>query len=156
MQCLLVNIKIAFMNWGTRIFIAYLAGVLFISYFVIRSMLLTTEMAEEDYYGKELAFNTHIQGVDNAKKLSQPITITNKDSQIEVVIDSLSARSIKNGAIHFYNPAAEKADKKMVLNPSDGIYFFEKSSFIKGKYIVRVSFELEGKPYFTEETIFIK
>ena len=144
------------MNWGTRIFIAYLAGVLFISYFVIRSMLLTTEMAEEDYYGKELTFNTHIQGVDNAKNLSQPITITNKDSQIEVVIDSLSAHSIKNGAIHFYNPASEKADKKMTLNPSNGIYFFEKNTFIKGKYIVRVSFELDGKPYFTEETLFIK
>jgi nitrogen fixation protein FixH len=144
------------MNWGTRIFIAYLAGVLFIGYFVVRSMMLTTEMAEEDYYGKELAFNAHIQGVDNAKNLAQPIMITDKNTLIEVVIDSLSAHSMKNGAIHFYNPASEKADKKMVLNPSNGIYHFEKNRFSKGKYIVRVSFDLEGKPYFTEETILIK
>lgn len=144
------------MNWGTRIFIAYLAGILFISYFVIRSMMLNTEMVEEDYYGKELAFNSHIQGVDNAKNLAQPIAIKNNGTQIEVVIDSASARSMKNGAIHFYNPASEKADQKMVLEPSNGIYLFKKNSFIKGKYIIRVSFELEGNPYFTEETIFIQ
>ncbi len=144
------------MNWGTRIFIAYLAGVLFISYFVIRSMMLNTEMVEEDYYGKELAFNSHIQGVDNAKNLAQPITIKSTGIQIEVSIDSVSARSMKNGAIHFYNPASEKADKKMVLNPSNGVYLFDKKTFIKGKYIVRVSFDLDGNPYFTEETIFIQ
>jgi nitrogen fixation protein FixH len=61
-----------------------------------------------------------------------------------------------NGAIHFYNPASEKADKKMVLKASNGIFLFDKSSFIKGKYIVRVSFELQGNPYFTEETLFIQ
>jgi hypothetical protein len=144
------------MNWGTKIFIAYLAGVLFISYFVVRSMMLTTEMAEEDYYGKELAFNSHIQGVDNAKKMAQPISIKSTGNQIEVVIDSVSATSMKNGAIHFYNPASEKADKKMVLNPSNGVYLFEKKNFVRGKYIIRVSFELEGNPYFTEETIFIQ
>jgi hypothetical protein len=144
------------MNWGTRIFIAYLAGVLFISFFVVKSMMLTTEMAEEDYYGKELTFNSHIQGVDNAKNLAQPIKIKDTNNQIAVVIDSATASSMTNGAIHFYNPASEKADKKMVLKASNGIFLFDKSSFIKGKYIVRVSFELQGNPYFTEETLFIQ
>jgi hypothetical protein len=151
-----VNINIESMNWGTRIFIAYLAGVLFISFFVVKSMMLTTEMAEEDYYGKELTYNSHIQGVDNAKNLAQPIKIKDTNNQITVVIDSATASSMKNGAIHFYNPASEKADKKMALNASNGIFLFDKSSFIKGKYIVRVSFELQGNPYFTEETLFIQ
>jgi len=151
-----VNIKNNRMNWGTRVFIGYAAGVCFISYFVIRSMMLSTEMVEPDYYNKELAFNEHIQGVNNARLLINPIIINSNESQIEVIIDSVTAQSMQKGEIHFYNPASEKADKKMTLIPSNGKYIFNKSIFIKGKYYVRVSFEYQQKPFFTEVIIFIK
>ena len=145
------------MGWGTRIFSAYAAGVCFILYFVVRSMMLTTEMAEENYYEKELTFNSHIEGVSNANNLSQQISITDNPELIEVVIDSATASGLVNGLIHFYNPASEKADKKIVLKESlSGKYFFRKNLFAKGKYIVRVSFDYQQKPYFTEQVVFIK
>ncbi|MBH2005613.1 MAG: FixH family protein [Sphingobacteriia bacterium] len=145
------------MGWGTRIIIAYVAGVCFILFFVVKSMMLNTEMVEEDYYSKELAYNTYIESVANAGSLAQPIAITDNDGQVEVSIDSVTAGSLSKGQVHFYNPASEKADKKLTLNPSaSGRYFFDKSSFVKGKYIVRVSFELNAKPYFTEQVIFIQ
>lgn len=144
------------MNWGTKVFIGYAAGVCFISYFVVKSMMLTTEMVEEDYYNKELAFNEHIQGVNNAKLLAKPITIKSNESIIEVRIDSVIAQSLQNGVIHFYNPASEKADKKLALGHSNGKYIFNNSMLTKGKYYVRVSFEYLQKPFFTEEIIFIK
>ena len=78
------------MGWGTRIIVAYAAGVCFILYFVIRSMMLNTEMAEEDYYSKELAYNAHIEAVDNAKKMAQPITIQANAAQILIVMDSIT------------------------------------------------------------------
>ena len=144
------------MNWGTKVFIGYAAGVCFISYFVIRSMMLSTEMVEEDYYNKELAFNEHIEGVNNAKLLTNPIIIKSNETQIEVMIDSITAQSMQKGEIHFYNPASEKADKKMVLAPSNGKYIFKNNILTKGKYYVRVSFEYQQKPFFTEAIIFIK
>lgn len=145
------------MGWGTKVIIAYAAGVCFILFFVIKSMMLNTEMAEEDYYSKELAYNTHIQSVANAKNLAQPISITENESSIEISIDSATAGAMRKGQVHFYNPASEKADKKLALNPSvSGKYLFEKNSFVKGKYIVRVSFELNTAPYYTEQVIFIQ
>ncbi len=144
------------MNWGTRVFIGYAAGVCFISYFVIRSMMLTTEMVEEDYYNKELSFNEHIQGLNNARLLVKPISIKYNEFQIEVIIDSVTAQSMQKGEIYFYNPASEKADRKMVLPPSNGRYVYKKDILTKGKYYVRVSFEYEQKPYFTESIIVIK
>ncbi len=144
------------MNWGTKVFIGYAAGVCFISYLVIRSMMLSTEMVEEDYYNKELAFNEHIEGVNNAKLLANPIIIKSNESQIQVMIDSVTAQSMQKGEIHFYNPASEKADKKITLAPSNGRYVFNNSILTKGKYYVRVSFEYQQKPFFTEEVIFIK
>ena len=145
------------MGWGTRIIIAYVAGVCFILYFVVRSMMLTTEMAEEDYYTKELAFNSHIEGVSNAENLAQPIIIKDTAALIEITIDSATAVALVKGEVHFYNPAAEKSDKKVPLNASvSGKYFFEKSSFDKGKYYVKVSFECRQNPYYTEQVVFIK
>ncbi len=144
------------MNWGTRVFIGYAAGVCFISYFVIRSMMLTTEMVEPDYYNKELAFNEHIQGVNNAKMLDKPISIKYNESQLEITIDSVIAQSMQKGEIYFYNPASEKADKKVVMSPSNGQYVFNNNILTKGKYYVRVSFEYQQKPFFTEAIIFIK
>lgn len=145
------------MNWGFRILIAYAAGVCFIMYFVIRSMMLNTEMAEENYYDKELTFNTHIQGVNNAQKMVNPIVVSNLSHQIEIYIDSTIASGIENGEIHFYNPASEKSDKKYKLKSSlSGKYYFNKSTFNKGKYYVKISFDYHQQPYYTEQVIFIQ
>lgn len=45
------------MSWGYRILTAYIAGVLFISFFVYKSMQVNIDLAEENYYEKELKFN---------------------------------------------------------------------------------------------------
>lgn len=145
------------MGWGTRIVIAFVAGTCFLLYFVVRSMMITTEMTEDNYYAKELAFNTHIEGVDNAKKLAHPITIMDTAGIIRITIDSSIAASLENGEVHFYNAASEKADRKLPLKTaSSGNYFYDKTLFNKGKYIVKLSFDYNKKPYYTEETIFIK
>lgn len=145
------------MNWGIRIIIAYAAGVCFILYFVVRSMMLNTEMAEENYYDKELAYNTHIQGVDNAKKMTNPIKVSNLSNHIVISIDSSITTGLENGEIHFYNPASEKSDKKYKLEAStSGKYFFNKSVFNKGKYYVKISFDYHQQPYYTEQVIFIQ
>ena len=145
------------MNWGIRIIIAYAAGVCFILYFVVRSMMLNTDMVEENYYDKELAYNTHIQGVDNAKNMANPIVVSNLSSQIEISIDSVVTAGLNNGEIHFYNPASEKSDKKFKLSAStSGKYIFNKSAFNKGKYYVKISFNFHQKPYYTEQVIFIQ
>lgn len=145
------------MSWGTRIIIAYVAGVCFILYFVIRSMMLTTEMVEDNYYDKELAFNSHIEGVANANAMVKPITIVDTANTIRITIDSVIASSLNKGEVHFYNAASERADRKQPLkNTASGTYFYDKNLFIKGKYIVRVSFDYDKKPFYTEQTIFIK
>jgi len=144
------------MGWGTRIVIAYVAGICFLLYFVIRSMMITTEMTEDNYYAKELAFNTHIEGVENAKKLATPITIIDTAGTIRITIDSITAASLENGEVHFYNAASERADRKVPLKASSsGKYFFDKTLFVKGKYIIRVNFDFDKKPFYTEQTIFI-
>lgn len=145
------------MSWGTRIIIAYILGVIFILYFVIRSMMLNTELVEENYYDKELSFNTHIEGVNNANKMMNPIKVIANSAIIGIIIDSSVSSSIVKGAIRFYNPASQKSDKNYQLTSSvSGNYFFDKSKFDRGKYIVQVSFEFKQKPYYTEQSIFIK
>ncbi len=145
------------MNWGIRIIIAYAAGVCFILYFVVRSMMLNTEMAEENYYDKELAYNTHIQGVNNAKKMTNPIVVSTLNNKIYISIDSVVTAELNNGEIHFYNPASEKSDKKFKLSASaSGKYIFNNSAFNKGKYYVKISFDYHQQPYYTEQVIFIQ
>ena len=144
------------MGWGTRIVIAYVAGICFLLYFVVRSMMITTEMSEENYYAKELTFKTHIEGVENAKKLAQPITIIDTAGIIRITIDSSIAASLENGEVHFYNAASERSDRKQPLKASaSGKYFYDKTLFNKGKYLVKLSFSSNKKPFYTEQTIFI-
>lgn len=144
------------MNWGYRIVVAFGLGVAFILFLVWKTMQVDIEMVESNYYEKEMAFNGKIQATANAKALAQPITVEKQDQQILVKIDSVTAAAITSAEVHFYNPASEKADKKVAIKAStNGLYFFSVNSFVKGKYIAKISFTSAGKNYYTEELIFI-
>ena len=144
------------MNWGYRIVVAFGLGVAFILFLVWKTMQVDIEMVESNYYEKEMAFNGKLEATANAKGLTKKISVEKQDQQILLIIDSTTAAAITSAEVHFYNPASEKADKKVAIQASkNGLYYFPVASFAKGKYIAKISFTSAGKNYYTEEVIFI-
>ncbi len=143
------------MHWGYRIMIAYIAGVAFLLFFVIGSMLTRTEMVEDNYYEKELGFNQRIKDRTNADLAGERILIAREGDSVTVQLDSSLAKQLHNGLLDAYYAAGEQADRHFVIPASPyGRYAFPVAVFHKGSYIFRLSFTRGTKSYYKEKNIF--
>lgn len=140
------------MNWGYKILIVYIvfiAGMLGMVYVASKQ---TNEMQDKDYYSKELAYQSVIDGKNNLNALPDKLTITNTNDAVVIRIPEAAATDISNGTIYFLRPSAEKNDVHEVLKPdSKGEQYISKSKFEKGIYSVQISWESKGKIYYNEQ-----
>jgi hypothetical protein len=144
------------MNWGYRILTAFLLGVAFIMFFVISSMRMNTDMVEADYYSKELKHEGHMRATANMAEYSVAMKLQTAAGRVILALDTTLARSMENGEVHFYCAADARADRKYALKPSEtGMYSFERSALIGGKYTVKISFESKGIPFYKEEVLYL-
>ncbi|TAF57072.1 MAG: hypothetical protein EAZ62_00035 [Sphingobacteriia bacterium] len=144
------------MNWGTRIIIGYAAGVIFISYFVVRSMMLTTEMAEENYYEKELAYNGRLQATANGKSAISAFAYDPGTQTVRFQVDSSLSTQWDSASLHFYYAAAKSKDKTVpLLASSSGQYQVSTQGMGKGQYVLKLSFVSQQNNYFKEQSLFI-
>ena len=72
-------------TWGTGIFLAMLAFMIFILSFVYKSIAMDEyqhELVSEDYYKEELHYQEEIDKLNNSNSLSQNIELVNSKEGI--------------------------------------------------------------------------
>ncbi|MBN2172928.1 MAG: FixH family protein [Bacteroidales bacterium] len=149
-----MNIK---WNWGTGILVAIIAFMVFIIGLVYFTTLQKYDLVEKDYYPKAIEYQQHIDKEQNSKNLQAKVKVENKGDFIEVCFQPFFKYSDISGQIAFYRPSDQKGD--VVGNISldtANCQRFPVNVLQKGKYIVKIDYEVNGKKYFQEETVYIK
>lgn len=141
------------MNWGKGIFIAFTAFIIFILYMVFTLMSKNTDLESEDYYQKEIAFQDEIDASINYNTLAQKIEV--KQDQEFVLIQLPDTLKIENINIHFAKPNDDKSDISFE-NVNTKNFMIEKSKLNKGKYLISVDFDVEGKPHLFKNDITVE
>lgn len=145
------------MNWGYRILFAFLLGAAFITFLVVRSFGVHTDMVEENYYSKELQFDNQIHAVANLSGHPDAVHITQNGKQIVLQLAPAFASQLDSGTLLFYFAANAKSDQRINLQKStDGTYLVNCRGWKKGKYVAKLSFSSQGKSYYKEETLFVE
>ena len=142
------------MNWGNRLLITFVVFGAGISYLVYRSMHTNFELVEKDYYKSELRYQDVIDGSNRANALNGTVSLQQADNGIILQMPGEMVNQVISGTILFYCDYDETRDRKFALqtNP-DGSQVFEKGRVIPGNYIVKVSWNTNGKNYYTEKAI---
>jgi hypothetical protein len=141
-------------NWGTKLTIAI---ILFMG-FILTLVYLTTKnniiLVEKDYYPKGLAYQQRINSMRNAEPFRSKMELKQQANQILLKIPGAYPDS---GSITFYRPNQEKRlDKVIPFEQGKEIEkHFDKSSFLKGIYVLKMEWWEKGKSYYIEEKIFI-
>ena len=99
------------MNWGYKILIIYSAFVLGIVFMVYKSTQQNIDLVTTDYYAKELVYQDRIDEAKRTSLLSAPVTIVEKNRQLEVTFP-------KEFADFFIKFTTTKGD--LVLDPFAG------------------------------------
>ncbi|WP_298738611.1 FixH family protein [uncultured Chitinophaga sp.] len=145
------------MNWGYRviiIFTLFAAGMLTL---VIKSMRTRIDMVTPDYYGAELQYQEVIDGRENSARLSAPVTVKQAGALVELSFpEELKGHSLAGKAL-FYRPADAEKDMSVPLQLNEeGKLLVDSRRFAAGPYQVKIQWEMDGKPYFHESSLWIR
>jgi hypothetical protein len=144
------------MNWGykiTLVIVLFLAGMAFM---VSIAMKQKNEMVDDQYYVKELHHQEQIDAATNLNAVSEKLRIKDSAGFIQLSLPPSLLACNMTGEIEFLRPSDQTKDRVLPLQlDSLGLQLIPKTNFIKGLYRVRIAWESEAKPYFSEQTLFI-
>jgi hypothetical protein len=144
-------------NWGWGIALVYLGFMAMILYFVFGSVEAGVDLVTENYYQKDLEYETHMDKMNNADALAKKLTIDYNATNQEITLQFPAELKDISGEILCFRPSDKSQDFTTKIELND--YFqqtISTKSMINGKWYVRVDWKGNDKPFFTEESFFIQ
>lgn len=145
------------MSWGYRVTILTLGFVSFMTFLVIGAFRQNFDLVTEDYYGKELQFQSQIEKQKNQQALKENISYTFTDQSIRVKFPSdFEGKKIEGTAL-FYRPSDATKDVNVNIGAvKEGILEVNKSQFVLGFYKIQIDYKVDGVEYYFEDALMIQ
>ena len=141
------------MNWGKKVLFLYLGFAGLMTFMVIMSCRQNTDLVTTDYYAEELIFQQQIDASNNAKPFMDSIIIKAEGEMVNIKFPS-DFYSATTGEVYFYKASDSEYDHKYPLElNATGMQQFNKSTFAKGFYTLKIKWEKENKKYYLEKSI---
>lgn len=145
--------------WGIGIAALYTVFALSMISLAIYVSTIEFELVEDDYYARQIDYQSTIDAVARAKALrAQPILAYDSPaSQIALVMPKEFVAGISGGEIAFTRPSDKSADTTVLFpaQPTDGV-IIDSDRFITGLWNVTVSWRMNGELYVMEYSLFIE
>jgi hypothetical protein len=143
------------MNFGHKIGIFYMLFVIFMITLVMLCMKQKDiSLVSDDYYKKEIAYQSEIEKHRNTEQLAQPIKIVCDGDKQQVSVIFPEEQKGATGKIQFYRPSDAKKDFTVDLALHDTtIQAIPVSHLTKGLWVVKIEWKKAGKAYLKEEKI---
>jgi hypothetical protein len=114
------------------------------------------QLVTEDYYAKELDYQSEIDNTENALGKGAVIEFQQEGSNFHLQLTGDFSPTECAGTVHFFRPSNEKLDVEIPLQlDSNGVQVIEGSTFQSGRYQIQINWELEGANYYLEKNVFI-
>jgi hypothetical protein len=141
------------MNWGLKITILYLAFVAMILTLVFKASGEKVELVTKDYYAQELVHQKKMDAIRSGNEWKAQIAIAVADGSLSVAFPE--QLQLDNGKINIYRPSDSALDKEFALISENQFFETSTNGWPMGYYLVRLTWQSEGKESIIEETIFI-
>lgn len=142
------------MSWSYKILITYIVFIGMILTMVFVASKQTNEMQDKNYYAKELAYQSVIDGKKNLNALNEKVSIIVVDNNVAIKIPNVVSENITDGKVRFLRPSDETKDIEtaLILN-AQKMQLFPKKSFVAGLYKIQLNWKSNGKLYYYEGNI---
>jgi hypothetical protein len=143
-------------NWGTGIFVVIVLFLLAVIAFFIFINTLDINLVEDNYYEKELAYQERIDKINNTAALAGEINISVEPGILTIRFPAIDSAFTPVGKIWLYRPSDPKKDVILPLE-LDKTYqqVLDISKMDKGKWTIKLEWEMGGRDYYFEEGIII-
>lgn len=140
-------------TWGKGISIAMIAFMSFILYMVFTLMATNTDLESEDYYQKEIEFETEIKAVNNTNKLNEKVKVSQNEDFLIVQFPNLE--NMDSLSVFLFRPNNEKEDQLFTIEDSKTLIIPNKKLKI-GSYNLKIQFKIKDELYMQKESVKIQ
>jgi hypothetical protein len=144
--------KIKF-NWGTGIFIFIALFLLANAVVIYFSFQQKNDLVAEEYYPQGLEYQKQIDRFAKANALSSQIIISENQQELLITYPKdMKGKDVK-GEVVFFRPSDQNADfYDSIRFDTSMLQRIPVEKFIKGKYIAKFFWKMDGKEYANENT----
>jgi hypothetical protein len=143
------------LNWGHKLTLVFIVFVGMMATLIYKAMNTNFDLVTKEYYKDELAYQNVIDGTNNANNLSTRPSIATVDDKLVVNFPDEMKASNVNGTIWFYCAADASKDKRVSLQIAKGQQVMPITDFKPGKYTVKINWEQNNRPFYSEQTLFV-
>jgi hypothetical protein len=144
-------------NWGTGIFIVIVLFLLAVIAFFIFINTLDINLVEDNYYEKELVYQERIERINNTASLPGKISISLEPGRLIILFPAIDSTFSPKGTVLLYRPSDPKKDIILPLQLDNTFsQVVDISGIKKGKWIVKLEWEMGGKEYYFEEGLILQ
>jgi nitrogen fixation protein FixH len=143
-------------NWGTGIAIGIALFIAFIMYFVIRMSTdsqFEHDLVVEEYYEKDLAYQTEIDAEENLKLLSSAISSTKTEQGWELEFPKEMASGQALGTVFLYRPSNKQLDFQLPLKLTGTKLLIPGDRLLEGRWNITIEWEQEGTAFLYRDEI---
>lgn len=141
-------------NWGTGIAFFYATFMVTMIYMVYQSTQHDINLVVDNYYEKDLSYQSHLDRIKNTKKLGSDLKIIyQKDQEIVRFIFPEEVKKVE-GEVLFYRASDSKQDvhSKIAIDQNHE-YILPIPSLQKGNWKVKVDWSGDQIPFYQEINI---
>lgn len=140
------------MNWGKGIVIGMGLFMAFIIFLVVNLMMQKVDLESEDYYKREINYESEINAVNNSNGLGYKVELLQQDKFL--VVQLPEKQDLNNLEVRFVRPDDEKLDKSYRVEGTKS-YLIPKTDLTKGTYNIEIRYKVDSKDCLQKETIYI-
>jgi len=144
------------MHWGLKIVLSFVLFISFILYLLFRALNEDFYLVTDDYYQQDIIYQSHIDKIDNARALSDPIKIDIENGNAILTFSPLRSKKTIEGEIHFFRPSNATLDFRLPIKLNDDSQqIIAVKSLKKGLWKVKINWGDNEKEYYQEKILVI-
>lgn len=141
-------------NWGTGIALVYTLFVVTMVGMVVYSKTLDNSLVVDNYYEEDIAYQQHIDKLQNAASLPADLRIELVDQSVDLVFPP-DMKDI-TGKVSFYRADDKSLDFAVdVQVGKDNTMRISTANILPGKWEIKVDWFGDGRPFYKEQAVYV-
>ena len=145
------------MNWGRGILIVIIVFLTAMCSMVYIATKQTNDLIDDNYYEKEVAFQSQINGELKVNAVCTSSLIAQDDKNISVTLPKALSGKVTEGTVVFLRSDDESKDVSATLEPgTETSQVVSKEKIEKGFYTARIKWKNNDTLCYREEKLYVK
>ncbi len=138
-------------HWGHGIFLFILLFLAAMTWVIVFSFSQKVNLVTPEYYPKGVNYEEQINKVKNTAALKQKIELKKENRKLILRFPDKFKGQVVTGTIQFYYVTDYEKDRKMDVElDSTGSQLIDISSFISGRYLIKIDWSANNRGYYQE------